>query len=92
MKIIGLVLILLLVTIPTLATEIVGGKAGNVPIATVPVIHKTHNIKDKFTKIPATTFHLIGKDLEPGIHRTMKWLSPQSPGGFTLTQHSVQTL
>ncbi|MCP3871148.1 MAG: succinylglutamate desuccinylase [Gammaproteobacteria bacterium] len=78
------VVITLFLTAPVLATEVANGKDEDVPVLTEAVVHEEHDIADKFTQTQAKPFQLIGSVVEPGNRRTLRWSSPQSPGGFAV--------
>ncbi len=80
-----LVLLLLFVAAPAMATEAADGAEGDLPVKKeTVVVQETKDLRDRFTGEPATTFKLIGTEIEPGTRRSLQWFSPQAPGGFAV--------
>ena len=81
-----LVLIIILVSFPGLATELITDNDENDTEHPPgpPVIHETKIIKETFEAPTAKPFHLIGQTVLPGTLKALKWFSVQAPGGVSI--------
>jgi len=81
MKKIWLLLLILFIALPAMATEIITDKGEAEPPSEPPAAHDTKIIKETFEAPEAKPFELIGQIVMPGTMKTLKWFSVQSPGG-----------
>lgn len=76
-----LLLLILFIALPAMATEIITDKSEAEPPSETPAAHETKIIKETFKAPEAEPFELIGEIVMPGTMKTLKWFSVQAPGG-----------
>ncbi len=81
---IWLVILILLAAAPALATEAADGAEADAPAKTEPAVRQPQDLKAKFTGAAAEVFRLIDTEIRPGTRRSLRWFSPQAPGGFAV--------
>lgn len=79
-----LILLVLFIALPAIATEIITDKSGMEPPTEPPAAHETKIIKETFEAQKAEPFQLIGETIQPGTMKTLKWFSVQAPGGVAV--------
>ena len=79
-----LALTFLLATSAALATESADETDDDGEVAAVaePAPGGETKLEEKLTEAPAESFRLIGAEVPPGTQQTLRWFSPQAPGGL----------